>query len=389
MLGLPPFETEIRRRLWWQLTMLESIAQVAGTGTSGIVLASEVKMPLNINDSDLHPGMQSAPKEHQGVTEMIFFLLRCNVGYFIGGSHNPYSSNQLWNKLTTNVVDMGIKDKAIDDLAAVFEDKYLKFCDPSIPWHFMVLHTGRAIICMMRFMAHSATKPGAENFQMDRDLLFDLSLRVMAAQNMVYIRKELWGFKWQVNLQFQYRAFIYVLSELPNRLNDNRIDQIWTEVGLPFQNHPSFFGSRSTKALPIAISNLALRAWNAYIIARGPQAISEPHFIQHVRHLVSRTKDRNAVEQPTMNAFAKTGNPNYGSMNNIAPAISVSTVPCDQNFGGTGQSYQPDYSLQGPINSQVNEQVNWSVWNDLLIDMQTQESNETPVDIPDFCLDLM
>jgi hypothetical protein len=42
-LGLLPFDVEMRRRLWWQIMMLEGFSQkLAGTGTGGIILMGDV-----------------------------------------------------------------------------------------------------------------------------------------------------------------------------------------------------------------------------------------------------------------------------------------------------------------------------------------------------------
>jgi hypothetical protein len=83
-LKLPPFETEIRRRLWWQIIILEGFSQkVAGTGTGTTVLMGNVKMPSNLNDSDLFPGIKELPQESDRATDMMFFLIRCYVGDFM------------------------------------------------------------------------------------------------------------------------------------------------------------------------------------------------------------------------------------------------------------------------------------------------------------------
>jgi hypothetical protein len=56
---------------------------VAGTGTGTTVLMGNVKMPSNLNDSDLFPGIKELPQESDRATDMMFFLIRCYVGDFM------------------------------------------------------------------------------------------------------------------------------------------------------------------------------------------------------------------------------------------------------------------------------------------------------------------
>lgn len=84
--GLPPFEVEMRRRLWLQLVILDhTSAELAGTTPTFMAMASEywdTKRPLNINDLDLDPSATEYPPERVGATEMIFCLLRFEFGDF-------------------------------------------------------------------------------------------------------------------------------------------------------------------------------------------------------------------------------------------------------------------------------------------------------------------
>lgn len=59
-LGLSPFQTEMRRRLSWQVCILDAhTGQLSGSGgTMGSGLPDMID-PLNVNDEDLHPDMKS------------------------------------------------------------------------------------------------------------------------------------------------------------------------------------------------------------------------------------------------------------------------------------------------------------------------------------------
>ncbi|KAF2823007.1 hypothetical protein CC86DRAFT_244419, partial [Ophiobolus disseminans] len=262
-LGLPPFEVEMRRRLWWQIMMLEGYAQkLAGTGSAGTILKGDVSMPSNVNDSDLFVSMKESPKEREGATEMMFFLIRCHVGEFLKRSADSHTTfDGVWHRLTFSAAHVAIKDKAIGELQTLFQTKFLQYCDPSIPWHFMCSQLGTAIIFMLRFMAHSTEYSSGDLSQSEKDTMFDLAVKLLAAQNLAYTMKEMQGFVWHVNLNFQWKAFVYVLSELRYRTKGAQVDHAWKEVGKSYNSHPSFDKALAKRALPIAVNNLTLKAW--------------------------------------------------------------------------------------------------------------------------------
>ena len=81
---LSAFDTEMRRRLWWQTILLDSrAAEVFGTGTSMLNGEWSAKLPFNLNDSELTPEMTSLPHGHGRASEMIFALVRCEVAKFV------------------------------------------------------------------------------------------------------------------------------------------------------------------------------------------------------------------------------------------------------------------------------------------------------------------
>ena len=151
-LGLPPFEAEMRRRLWWQIALMESrAAEFSGVGQLLMHMNWTTRLPLNINDSSLHPSMVDLPVEENGATEMIHCLLRYEVGNFMkqGGPMSALDGTR--QKFTSSEVPVDYKVKAIQDLEELLESRYLRYCDPSIPLHYVSAIIVRLIMCKMRF----------------------------------------------------------------------------------------------------------------------------------------------------------------------------------------------------------------------------------------------
>ncbi|KAF2023835.1 hypothetical protein EK21DRAFT_105063 [Setomelanomma holmii] len=378
-LGLPPFDVEMRRRLWWTIMMLEGFSQkLAGTGTTGTVLMGDVNMPSNVNDSDLFPGMKDAPKKHEGASEMMFFLIRCHVGEFLKRSSDTHTTfDGVWNRLTTREIQVAIKSKAIDELEAMFESKFLRYCDPSIPWHLMCSQLGKSIIFMMRFMAHSTQYYKTDMAQSEKDILFGLALQVIAAQNLVYTMKEMQGFMWHVNLHFQWKAFVYVLSELRYRSEGAGVDKAWAEVEKAHDFHPSFDKELSYRALPIAVSNLTLKAWDAYIARRGVSSTGEPYFIQASKNVPQlSTPDTTSSVTPSDMA-------GLNSSNVIPNTNSSQTFDWNAAMDFNGDMNMTA-SLAETVPLDYPETMNWATWDNLLVDFQTTASTEMPIDLSSF-----
>ncbi|KAH8704400.1 hypothetical protein GQ44DRAFT_764127 [Phaeosphaeriaceae sp. PMI808] len=81
ILGLSPFQSETRRRLWWHLISRE-IRSGEDYGleiASSPLLTSDVGLPANIDDTDISPDMQEHPKPKVGWTAMTFSLIQIEL----------------------------------------------------------------------------------------------------------------------------------------------------------------------------------------------------------------------------------------------------------------------------------------------------------------------
>jgi len=75
-LGLRPFETEMRRRIWWQIVIRDAThTAVSGVSPSLLPADWDTKEPQNLNDADLFPNATEFPRPREGLTEMAFCLI--------------------------------------------------------------------------------------------------------------------------------------------------------------------------------------------------------------------------------------------------------------------------------------------------------------------------
>jgi hypothetical protein len=128
-LGLGPFETEMRRRLWWYIYLLD--AQTSGHQAMSPQIYEgtyDTEFPLNVNDDDLSPEATVPFQEREGFTEMTFCLIRCeiNVRYrrILKGTMPGLGPTRLSVEDTTH---------ALIEMSTFIENKRLKYCDLSVP----------------------------------------------------------------------------------------------------------------------------------------------------------------------------------------------------------------------------------------------------------------
>ncbi|KAF2004173.1 hypothetical protein P154DRAFT_552284 [Amniculicola lignicola CBS 123094] len=361
-LGLPPFDVEIKRRCWWQIVFLDGFAEKLA-GAAGSVMIGDTEPPNNLNDSDLFPGMKEVPKAHEGATEMTFFLLRCQAGLMFNLRHAPGTFDGVWAHLGSTAVSLEVKYKAIDKLEAIMQDKFLRYCDTAVPWHFMCHFLAKAIVCIMRFTAHSPESYpnfGAHMPQADKDMLFDVCLRVSKYQIML----------WHLNMHFQWKAFIYLISELRYRTAGSEVEDAWKQVQRVYQFHPALAKDSNRRGLPRAVGNITLKAWDAYTKARPMPEQEEPHFIHLLRshHTKSEPRSVTTVSEQTPDISAPGYLDSVSYDPNMQPLDPFASFQWEDNFVA---GLDPAFDLPD-VKSLEPEQMNWSNWDNLVTNFQSQ-----------------
>jgi hypothetical protein len=66
-------EAELRRRLWWSLTLYDNrMAEMTECKTTSLLPTWDCKLPLNVNDFSLRAEMNTQPAEFGVLSEALF-----------------------------------------------------------------------------------------------------------------------------------------------------------------------------------------------------------------------------------------------------------------------------------------------------------------------------
>lgn len=376
--GLSLFEAEIRRRLWWQIIILDSrSAQLSGAAIDADTYHHwDTKRPLNVNDSDLNPTMKEPPVEHIGITEMLFCSIRYEIGEFMRRMKSSMVADRNGQIMST-LICMSERDKAIDDLENRLEQNFLTYCDLSISFHLLATHMARSAVCHMRLAAHHPFQypdKGLSLAQDEKDTLFSTSLKIIEYDNLTHATRSLDRYRWHVSISFPFEAFIYILSELSRRVEGEPAAQAWRQVNQIYDHHPELI-TNTRNALYFAIGNLAVKAWEKTL--GGTQNDQELHQFAMPRFISTLCSQRN-LNQPQATKYPLNMNSDMRLDGSINQGLQTSHPYQDHKTQWTdiNSTSNLGFPLEyEPINDSA---MDWEYWQALLEDRPMLYSNELP-----------
>lgn len=362
---ISPFDAEIRRRTWWQIVCLDGhSSKLAGAGFPGWLAKFDTKIPLNISDSDMSPTMKEPPKEKEGANEMLFCCLRYETAQAIRCTRKIGGKHGGWH-VTPNPEVIPEKDKAIDELEKRFDEKFIRFCDPSIPLHLLAIYVAKSVICTMRIMAHHPRQypdKGASMPQKEKDMLFSESLKELEYNSLGHTTKCIQGFLWHTTSHFQFDAFIYIISELRHRTEGDLVERAWQQVIFSYEHRPEMI-TDTKNSLYVAMGSLTLKAWKKREETQLHSQVPPPRFISLLR------AQRNIPDPPRRQTPPE--RQDHIARQNLRTGSS-SRVPLSMAYNNTAPDgwSNVDYGFGVDVNMGINmpeiTPVDWEYWQTLM-----------------------
>lgn len=165
---LSPFDTEMRRRLWYQIIFLDlRIAEMRGSLST--FLRYDTRLPTSVNDSDLHLNMTEYAKPVLGYTDMTIPLMRYEVarlGRRLQGTGYRDS-----------ILDHASKKKVIEEFQQKLFTKYVSRClgNGALPEYSS--KTATMITQRTNLLVYQGTMKKAT--QDEKDWLFSICIELM------------------------------------------------------------------------------------------------------------------------------------------------------------------------------------------------------------------
>jgi hypothetical protein len=271
----------MRRRLWWQLFILDGQGS-HDRGSDPIMRKSSfnTRPPLDVNDEDLSPEKAEEPKEREGFTDMIFSSISREAAEavlelnFVPAGETRHVQNDIagaWKQRKDFVISIQHR----------VQDKYLRYCNPVIPMHYAVNKVAEIIMATLWLILYRPLqKPfgdSASPFQRAHAKILCLSVEVMDKAYQLStdpITQPIW---WLAGNYTQWHALAVTLGELCVQTEGPIVDRAWNIVDAMFVMTEETVADSNTGMLWSPIRKLARRARSArehHLLSKAAEAFT-------------------------------------------------------------------------------------------------------------------
>ncbi|KAI2926779.1 transcriptional regulator family: Fungal Specific TF [Aspergillus niger] len=321
-LGLSLYECEIRRRVWWYLVTLDMrVSELSGAANSIISQPWDTNFPTNINDQDLHPDIDFLTPATDGLTDMSFCLFQYEAVRLVRSAYLAASPEVMLR----NSPRMLLSIEQINVFRRTVEDRFLRFCDPVIPVHFMLNSFARLTLSKMQAFVQEIRpkerKP-QQSSRSDSGSKLNYGLRMLEYDQLLHSNPSVHGFRWFIYVQFPWGALIWLLQSMLTKDWGAREDNTWHHIETLYQRYPELYDE--DRGLHRLVNTLVLRVWwLRQALRKGPALPSEveptPLFITE---LLSKPYIRNDQVAPVESREIISNEGTYGA----APITSEATI---------------------------------------------------------------
>ncbi|OAA41811.1 fungal specific transcription factor domain-containing protein [Metarhizium rileyi] len=313
ILGLEPYETEMRRRLWWQIIVQDSkYAMLSGLSQSLLPLHWDTKTPQNVNDADLLPGSAEKIQSRDGPTEMAFVMAMNEIYKFKldtdSNNNGPAfeaailgqdlgSDKGASNATHSNIfVKLRQQCRELDERLLAMEHKYIDVNAGNVHKAAKVIRQmlmGKIQDMMMPI--HEQPEYGTEIFT-PRDNLFKIFVLGTEQRLDQYQPMAECGFLWFVKSYFQLDVFAVMTGQLCQRPTGSLADRGWVGVERLYAYHTELF-DMSQKQYSVQ-AQVTLKAWKLreQALMQTGRHLETPQFIQRLRELLPSYDSRSSVQ---------------------------------------------------------------------------------------------
>lgn len=232
--GITPFETEMRRRVWWQVFLLDTrSSEDHGTDPSISETSFDTQLPSNVNDEDLTPSMDSFPEPRQGFTAMSFCLLRYEIATSFRKFRLPQMPGLPLDQLSTMSADD--KQRIIEECHQHLEERYLRHFNPEEPIQYLCCTVARLIMAkqwIVLYHPSERTEDGSNGALSSTTLD---KIFITCVESLEYVlalarQPKVDKWRWMFLSYNQWHPLVFLLSELKRRTRGPNVERAWRAV---------------------------------------------------------------------------------------------------------------------------------------------------------------
>lgn len=214
-----PFEAEMRRRLWYQLLLVDTRAAEA-RGFLPTQPHYDTRCPLNINEEDLSAESKVLPSQRTGVADMTIALVRFRL----------VQTGKLLQPHPDQVVPIQRKEEIVRELREYMRNTLWQYCDApnaSQRSNFFSI-VSKMIVSRMYIMLYQ--RDSGHEPPEGRDYLFTEAIRVVENSNLQKRHPFNENFEWLFRFSVPWHAIAFLLMELVRRPPGADSDRAWLAI---------------------------------------------------------------------------------------------------------------------------------------------------------------
>ncbi|KAI1437371.1 fungal-specific transcription factor domain-containing protein [Xylaria sp. CBS 124048] len=319
--NLPPFETEMRRRIWWHILTQDSKYATAAGLSQSWVPSGDVKLPSNLDDADLCPESAEAPTAREGATEMAFVLIMYHHQAFTNKSHGQFDTAFMAVLKGGSKGPIETYRALIDDIDAELANFERRYVEPAAGGVQLAASTVRPLLvhkmrdAMIAFSegriasasaSASASSPSLSSAarglddvevydQIDR--IFTVFVKNQFRKAGIFKELAKTGFLWYIKTGSQLDMLLLFAAKLHQRPVGRFAEQGWEAFRLIHEFHEELFDLRKRKMARQA--QFTLRAWGARerVLTLSRVLVEVPGFILRLRRGLEDGQQQGQQEQ--------------------------------------------------------------------------------------------
>lgn len=369
-----PFEREMRRRLWWQICLIDRQASV-DRGSDPIVTTNSfsTQLPLHINDEELTPDDPHEVPPREEYTEITLSLV----------CHEIFDVERRLNYVPAGEFDCS-QEKTDDPWAQRrgwvtacqrrIESKYLRHCDMTVPTQRYTRLVADIMIATMWLCTYRPLQRHPDSptlVKIPHPGILHLSVEVMEKAIRVSSDPSFGPFRWISRIWVQWHSLAVTIAELCVQTEGPTVERAWTIVNTVFEETARHVADSDKGRLWRPIKKLMNKA----------QIVRKKH-LEDTAAIPSFLPTRKALEPTNQTAPWPDTQPFdfnmmemevmpqlLGGSLGLVPQLQqtvTSTEPAPINFDpwvNTGPSDQVDY------NNEL-DQMAWTNWETFIDDFQ-------------------
>jgi len=227
-----PFAREMRRRLWWQICLLDSHA-ADDRATNPVVSADSfnTELPLQINDEDLQVDLRGELEDRQGFTDMTFSLICFEVVDTIR-QLNYVPIRKLGQSRSGPQDYWTQRIDAVTNVQRRMEEKYLRHLKLDRPFHWATRLVADIMTAIMWLVVYRPLQqhPDSRPFPLADPGILALSVEVLERAHQLDTDPAASSFRWISRTYVHWHALAVTIAELCVKTEGLMVERAWAII---------------------------------------------------------------------------------------------------------------------------------------------------------------